>query len=186
MARKGNNRVFIGTSLDGYIADQNGGLEYLDIVPNPDQSDLGYYDFMAGIDALVMGRTSFETVLSFDIDWPYQKPVFVLSHTLEVVPPQLVGKVHLLSGSLDEVIQNIHERGYYHLYIDGGKVVQSFLRKDLIDEMIVTQVPVLLGGGVPLFADLPAMLEFELVDSRVLLGHLSQRHYRRKRSDPST
>lgn len=181
MNRSSSNRVFIGTSLDGYIADRHGGLEWLELVPNPDGLDLGYYAFMESIDALVMGRHSYETVLGFGIDWPYQKPVFVLSNSLSEVPQELVGKIEFIAGSLNEVLAKIHAKGFHHLYIDGGKTVQGFFQQDLIDEMIITQIPVLLGGGVPLFGELPAMLEFELIDSKVMLSHLVQRHYRRKR-----
>jgi dihydrofolate reductase len=80
------NLVFIAQSLDGYIADRNGGLEWLNAVPNPDRQDLGYESFYQGTDALVMGRNTFETVCGFETDWPYDKPVFVLSRTLDSVP----------------------------------------------------------------------------------------------------
>ena len=126
------NKVYIGTSLDGYISDRNGGLAWLDSIPNPDQIDMGYSAFLNQADALVMGRTTFEIVCGFDIEWPYKKPVFVLSHTLKEVPESLIGKVYLLKGPLTEVLKQIHEKGYYSLYIDGGKTIQSFLQEDLI------------------------------------------------------
>ena len=175
------NRVFIGTSLDGYIADQDGGLEWLDMVPNTNQTEMGYTDFMAQTDALLMGRKTFETVCSFDIDWPYQKPVFVLSQTLQEIPGKYQEHAFLVKGSLREVLAHIHQKGYYNLYIDGGSIIQSFLREDLIDEMVITTIPVLLGGGVPLFGDLPKALEFRLKESKVFLGEITQRHYVRKR-----
>ena len=71
------NRIFIATSLDGYIADSNGGIDWLHEIPNPEQLDMGFADFMAETDALVMGRKTFETVCGFDVEWPYSKPVFV-------------------------------------------------------------------------------------------------------------
>jgi len=83
------NVVYIATSLDGYIADANGSLDWLNTVPNPDSTDYGFADFMDGIDALVMGRKTFETVLGFGGDWPYSKPVFVLSSTLKALPETL-------------------------------------------------------------------------------------------------
>ena len=92
------NSVYIGVSLDGYIADKDGGLDWLDFIPNPEGSDMGYYEFMSGIDALVMGRNTFEVVDGFDIDWPYKKPVFVLSNSLTEVPEKYKGKVYLLGG----------------------------------------------------------------------------------------
>lgn len=175
------NKVFIATSLDGHIADKNGGLEWLDMVPNPDQVDTGFYSFMESVDALVMGRTTFETVIGFDVDWPYNKHVFVLSRTLESVPDELKDKVSIINGSLNEVLQKIHSKGYYTLYIDGGRTIQSFLKEDLIDEMVITTIPVLLGGGPTLFGELTQHLEFELVSSTVELEQLSKKHYKRKR-----
>lgn len=176
-----SNIVYIGTSLDGYIADRDGGLDWLQRVPNPDHSDFGFADFMAGIDALVMGRITFETVCSFDVDWPYSKPVFVLSSTLDDVPEALQGRAEIVSGSLPNVLETLHNRGLNRLYIDGGKTVQSFLAQDLIDELIITRVPILLGGGTSLFGSLAAPLELEHLSTDVLNGTIVQSHYRRKR-----
>ncbi len=177
------NSVFIGASLDGYIADKNGGLDWLDMIPNPANEALGYVEFTKDIDALVMGRTTFETVLGFDVDWPYQKPVFVLSKTLNSIPESHKGKAFLVKGSLPEVLEQIHQRGYYRLYIDGGKTIQSFLKEDLIDEIIITTIPILLGGEYPLFSEHPKELEFELIASKVFLNQLTHHHYRRKKSN---
>ena len=177
---KGKNIIFIATSIDGYIADKEGGLSYLEMVSNPDQVDMGYTKLMERIDALLMGRNTFEMVLSFGIDWPYNKPVYVLSNTLTEVSEDLKGKVELVKGSLQEVVNCIHAKGHHHLYIDGGKTIQQFLKEDLIDEMILTTIPILLGGGVPLFADLPKSMEFNLKDSEVFLGEVIQRTYHRK------
>lgn len=175
------NKVFIARSLDGFIAGKNGEIDWLDMIPNPDGLDLGYYKFMAGIDALVMGRTSFETVCGFDMEWPYKVPVFVLSKTLNSIPKKYSDKVELVNGSIQEVLQTIHKKGFGRLYIDGGKTVQSFLKEDLIDELIITTIPILLGGGIPLFGELSKPLKFEHVESQVLLNEMVQNHYRRKR-----
>jgi len=173
------NKVFIATSLDGYIADKNGKIDWLHSTPNPDNNDMGYGEFNAQIDALVMGRTTFETVLGFDIDWPYQIPVFVLSNTLTEIPEKYKGKAYLLRGTVKEILENIHKQGFYRLYIDGGKVIQSFLKEDLIDDMVITIIPTLLGTGVPLFSDLPDKLDFECINSRIYLDKIVQNHFRR-------
>jgi dihydrofolate reductase len=173
------NVVFIGTSLDGYIADKDGGLDFLHSIPNPEQDDLGYLDFMNGIDALLMGRKTYETVLGFGGQWPYHKPVFVLSNTLSFLPVDLPEKIELVNGSIRQVVGEINSMGFEQLYIDGGKLIQSFLKEDMIDEIIITQVPILLGGGTPLFGDLPAHLTFELVGTKVLLNVMVQSHYKR-------
>lgn len=175
------NTAFMGVSIDGYIADKNGQLDFLDIIPNDEKTDMGYYAFMKTVDAIVMGRHSFETVLSFDINWPYDKMVFVLSSTLKKVPAELENKVFIVQGEVNAVLKEIHSMGYESLYIDGGKTVQSFLQEDQIDEMIITTVPILIGGGTPLFGSLSQPLQFELVETQTFLRHVVQRHYRRKR-----
>lgn len=175
------NHVYIATSLDGYIAEKDGGLDWLMNIPNPTGSDFGFADFMSGIDALVMGRATFEKVLSFD-QWPYDKPVFVLSREMTMLPSDMAGKAELLCGDIDQILATLNQRGMTRLYIDGGKTVQSFLAADLIDELIVTSIPVLLGDGIPLYGALDGQLDFELVGSEVLLGQMVKSHYRRKRA----
>lgn len=178
---KTNNKVFIATSLDGYIADKNGGIEWLHAIPNPENSDMGYGNFTAQIDALVMGRTTFETVCGFDIDWPYKKPVYVLSNKLKEIPEELNSKVFLVKGTLTEILAQIHKNGHNNLYIDGGKTIQSFLKEDLIDSITITTIPKLLGGGFPLFAELPKMLDFECSESKVYSNKVVQNTFIRKR-----
>ena len=175
------NKVFIASSLDGYIADKNGKIDWLHSIPNPDNIDMGYAEFMTQIDALVMGRTTFETVCGFDIDWPYQKPVFVLSNSMNDIPEAYKGKVELVKGDLTTVIKTIHSKGYYSLYIDGGKTIQSFLKEDLIDSMIITTIPYLLGGGSSLFSELTDRLDFKCIDSKIYLGQIVQNHFVRNR-----
>lgn len=173
--------VFIGASLDGYIADRNGGLNWLTSIPNPEQSDMGYNAFMAQVDALVMGRKTFETVSGFQGDWPYAKPVFIVSRTLDTLAEEYWDKAELVKGSLTEILKQIHDKGYHKLYIDGGVTIQNFLKEDLIDEMTITTIPIVLGGGSALFSILPKELEFALVESKVFLNQLVQNRYRRKR-----
>ena len=175
------NCVFIATSLDGYIADKNGGLDWLQSIPNPGNNDMGYVEFTNGIDALVMGRTTFETVIGFDVPWPYNKPVFVLSNRLKEIPDPHKDKAVLVNGTLTEILAQIHQKGYERLYIDGGTTIRNFLKADLIDEMVLTTIPILLGGGSSLFGALPRKLDFELVGTKTFLNQITQRHYRRKR-----
>lgn len=175
------NKVFIAASLDGYIADRKDGLDWLNTVPNPEQLDMGYNNFMEQVDALVMGRKTFETVCGFDGDWPYKKPVFVLSGTMKIIPEEYRDKVELVKGNLTDVLGKIHKKGYYKLYIDGGLTIQNFLKEDLIGELTITVIPIVLGGGSPLFSQLPKELEFTLLESKVFLNQLVQNHYRRKR-----
>jgi len=173
------NSVFIATSIDGYIADKMGRIDWLQSIPNPDNIDMGYGEFISRIDAIVMGRTTFETVCGFDIDWPYEKPVFVLSNTLKEIPANYNNKAFLVKGSLIEILEQIHQKGFYRLYIDGGATIQSFFKEDLIDEMIITIIPILLGGGSPLFSKLPHELEFDCKESKMFLNKIVQNHFQR-------
>ncbi len=176
------NKVFIARSLDGFIAGKNGEIDWLDLIPNPDQKDMGYHGFIEGIDAIVMGRGSFEKVLSFgEEQWPYKLPLFVLSTTLKTIPAHLQGKVEILNDEIPNVLKHLHAKGYKNLYIDGGKTIYNFLKEDLIDVLIITTIPIILGEGIPLFHELPHRLVFEHVESKVLLDQLVQDHYKRKR-----
>src|SRR6188474_1070628 len=142
--------VFIGVSVDGFIARTNGALDFL---PPGGGEPHGYDEFIATVDALVIGRHTFETVLTFDT-WPYTKPVFVLS-TRPLVPPPPGAVVEQMSGAPAEVASRLAARGIGHVYVDGGITIQRFLRAGLIQRLIITRVPVLIGTGIPLFGALP-------------------------------
>lgn len=172
--------VYVATSLDGFIATSDGGVDWLMEIPNPDKSDYGFAEFMRGIDAIVMGRNTFETVLSFG-GWPYNQPVFVLSNTLAEIPERLTGKAEIISGPLGTLLNQLRERGYLNLYVDGGRVIQSFLAADLVDEMIITRVPILLGDGIPLFGKLTERLGFVHKKTEVLNETLTKSYYTRVR-----
>lgn len=174
------NYVFIATSLDGYIATKDGGVDWLHEVPNLEESDYGYADFINTIDAIVMGRNTYEKVLTFD-SWPYDKPVFVLSNSLISISGDVTGKAKIVKGDLSVLVEQLAGRGYRNLYIDGGKVIQSFLKDDLIDEMIITRIPVLLGDGIPLFGNLRKRVWFTHVKTETLNKELVQSYYKRER-----
>ena len=173
-----SNYIYIATSLDGYIATKNGGIEWLNNIPNPDKSDFGFNDFMELIDGIVMGRNTFETVLGFEGQWPYSKKVFVLSDKLKKVPIDLSDKVEIIYGEVDIINSDLKKRGFMNLYIDGGKTIQEFLKAGLIDEMIITRVPIILGGGIPLFSDLDNPIAFKEVKSEVINNFLVKSHYK--------
>ena len=175
-----SNIVFIASSLDGYIADKDGGLDWLELIPNPNGDDLGYNTLMSRVDALIMGKNTFEAVLGFGIDWPYSKPVFVLSNTLKMIPADLIDQVEIIRGPLADIIDDLGKKGFNNLYIDGGKTIQSFLKEDLIDEIIVTTIPILLGGGAPLFSELLEKIELEHIKTEVFLNEIVQSHYKVK------
>jgi dihydrofolate reductase len=156
--------VFIGTSLDGFIARSNYKFDFL---PAGGGEPHGYDEFMESVDALIIGRKTYETVLSFDA-WPYgEKPVFVLSsHALEPAPADAV--VEHLFGEPVDIVSQLDARGIKHAYVDGGITIQRFLRAGLIQRLIITRVPVLIGDGIPLFGSLP---------HDITLKHIATRHY---------
>lgn len=166
--------VFIGTSLDGFIARPNGDLDFL---PPGGGEPHGYEEFMSTVDALVIGRKTFETVLAFDA-WPYgDKPVFVLStNPLAPAPPGAV--VEQLSGPPGEIVAQLSARGIAHIYVDGGVTIQRFLQSGLIQRLIITRVPVLIGSGIPLFGALPADIRLQHVATRHYASGLVQSEYR--------
>lgn len=171
--------VYVGASLDGYIAEKGGSLDWLQEIPNPEGSDFGFNEFLANIDAIVMGKNTFETVVTFK-EWPYTKPVFVLSHTLRAIPDSLEKKAKIITGVPKEILTRLRGLGYQNLYIDGGVTIQSFLREDLINELIISTIPVLLGDGIPLFGKLSRELKFDLIKSTVYNETIVKNHYRRK------
>lgn len=173
------NIVYIATSLDGYIADKSGGIDWLHSTPNPDNDDCGWLAFISRIDGLVMGRNTFEVVCGFDVEWPYPVPVFVLSNSMSSIPESYADKAELIKGELFEVVSSLNKRGFSNLYIDGGKTIQGFLQADLIDELIITKIPILLGGGSPLFGELTNPMTFEHIETKVHLNALVQSCYRK-------
>lgn len=172
--------VFIATSLDGFIAREDGGIDWL---PTPDTEsdggeDYGYNDFISSIDALVMGRNTYELVLTFD-KWYYgDLPVFVLTTRGVEIPDRISKTVSQLSGEPQEIVQLLAEKRYHNLYIDGGKTIQRFLNAGLIDEMTITTIPVLIGTGIPLFGPTNQDIPLELVESRSLNNQLIQTRYK--------
>ena len=174
--------VYIATSLDGFIARQDGDIEWLINIPNPDNSDFGYGEFISRIDAILMGRNTYETALSFE-PWPYNRPVFVLSNILENVPQELKGKAEIVNGALKDILKRLETEGIKSLYVDGGRTIQSFLKEDLIDEMIITTVPILLGEGIPLFGHLDEDLRFKCEKVELISEYLVKHYYRRDKRD---
>ncbi len=157
--------VFIATSVDGFIARPNGDLDWL---PAGGGEDHGYNEFIASVDAIVLGRKSFEKVLTFD-PWPYgDKRVVVLSSRPVDVSAARGGVVEQMAGPPTEIVSRLAASGAHHLYIDGGITIQGFLRAGLIHRLVITRVPVLIGDGIPLFGTLP---------SDMRLRHVVTRHY---------
>jgi dihydrofolate reductase len=156
--------VFVGTSVDGFIARPNGDLDFL---PAGGGEPHGYNEFIATVDAIVIGRKTFETALAME-DWPYgDKRVVVLS-SRAIDLSGAGGVVEQMTGPPADIVSQLGASGAHHLYVDGGITIQGFLRAGLIQRFVITRVPVLIGSGVPLFGTLP---------HDIRLRHIATRHY---------
>lgn len=156
--------AFVGASVDGFIARPDGRLDWLDAAGDEPH---GYEEFIATVDAHVIGRKTYDTVLRFEA-WPYgTKPVFVLSGSDLAAPPP-GAPVERMEGEPAEILAALGRRGIRHVYVDGGVTIQGFLRAGALDRLIISRVPVLLGAGVPLFGD---------THGDIGLKHVATRHY---------
>jgi len=167
--------VFIATSLDGFIARADGALDWL---PADGGEPHGYDEFIATVDAIVIGRKTFETVLSFET-WPYgTKRVVVLSTNPSALRAPAGAACDFMTGSPLEIVTRLGARGMTHLYVDGGITIQGFLKAGLIQRVIITRIPVLLGSGIPLFGPLSHDVRLEHVTTRMFPSGMVQSEYR--------
>ncbi len=165
--------VFVGTSLDGFIARLDGGLDWL---PTGGGEPNGYEEFWASVDALVIGRNTYEFVFGFG-GWPYgEKPVFVLS-SRPIAEPPASSVVEQMSGEPSEILVKLAARGIRHVYVDGGITIQRFLKAQLIQRLIITTIPILIGTGIPLFGKTGTDIALNHVATRIFLGGLVQSEY---------
>jgi dihydrofolate reductase len=168
--------VFIATSLDGFIARTDGDIDWLG-EPEEGGDDHGYDAFIDTVDALVMGRNTYEKVLSFGVPWPYKKPVVVLTDRPLEIAEELASSVEAMSGAPADIVARLSDRGAQHLYIDGGITIQAFLDAGLIQRLIITKIPVLLGEGIPLFGPLHHDIKLRHIATRTLDGQMVQSEY---------
>lgn len=146
--------VFIATSVDGFIAKEDGSVDWLHTAENP-EADMGMNEYMSSIDCMIMGRKCMDMISSMNLtpeQWPYENTkIIVLSNTLKEAPENLKGKVEMYSGDLQVLVSKLENKGFKHAYIDGGTTVQAFINLKLINEITITRIPILLGKGKPLF-----------------------------------
>jgi dihydrofolate reductase len=157
--------VYIATSVDGFIAKKDGDIEWLHRpeYSTPEMKGLRYDEFISSVDALVMGRNTFEKALTFG-EWPYNViPVVVLTTRELIIQDHLKGKVTAMGGDPKALVSNLADEGKEHLYIDGGKTIQRFLQAGLISEITITEIPILLGDGIALFGPMESELSLRLL-----------------------
>ncbi|WP_336042234.1 dihydrofolate reductase family protein [Pseudooceanicola nanhaiensis] len=170
--------VFIATSLDGFIARSDGDIAWLLERDDPDE-DHGYDAFLADIDIILMGRETFEKMRTV-MPWPYSRPVVVLSSKMAQtdLPDDLTKKVRIVNKAPEEAMRMLEIEGHRKVYVDGGLLIQSFLRAGLISDMVITSVPVLLGDGRRLFGKVRADISLHLEDTKRFPSGLVQSRYR--------
>jgi dihydrofolate reductase len=168
--------AYLAMSLDGYIADRDGGVDWLNAIPNPEGSDYGFADFMTSIDALLMGASTFRTVLSFGT-WPYEKPVFVASRSMDRIPQGYEERISLVSGDIRDILGALRDAGLLRIYVDGGQLVRDCLQAGLLDEIVLCHIPVLLGGGLPLFPEQDEVIHLDHQKTEVHGVGLVKSHY---------
>ena len=177
--------VFIATSLDGYIARKDHTIDWLENQGTTTEEH-GYTQFIDSVDGIIFGRKTYEVVLNLTSgDWPYTKPVIVLSRTLSDsdIPPHLTDKVTITDQSPSNLLATLDQQGWNRAYIDGGITIQSFLNEGLIEDLIITTLPVLIGDGIPLFGKTPEDIHLELISTTQYPSGLAQSHYRVLYSD---
>lgn len=167
--------VYIATSLDGFIARKNGDIDWL--TGGESGEDYGYAEFIASVDTIVMGRNTYEKVLTFD-SWPYTKKVLVLTSRDLIVLPELAGKVEILNLAPLDLLREAEKRAVHHIYLDGGLTIQRFLSEHLVHELTITTLPILIGEGLPLFGPLEGDIRLELLTSQSFKNGFVQNKYK--------
>ena len=168
--------VFIATSLDGFIAREDGGIDWLPAFEQGGE-DYGYSAFMRTVDGLVIGRNTYDLVQTFG-GWPYGKrPVIVLSSRRVDIPAAIAGTTEWMGDAPEVVVERLAARGMKHLYVDGGRTIQGFLAAGLITDILITRIPVLIGQGIPLFGPLAADVKLRHTGTSTYPNGLVQSRY---------
>ena len=168
--------VFVGVSVDGFLARADGALDFLDAAGSESH---GYEEFIAAVDTIVIGRKTFEFVMSFD-SWPYgdRRVVILSSRPLDLSAASARGgRVAQAGGPPARIVAMLEAEGAEHVYVDGGVTIQGFLRAGLIQRLIISRVPVLIGSGIPLFGALPRDVPLRHVATKAFRGGLVQSEY---------
>ena len=173
--------VFIATSLDGFIARKDHAIDWLENQGTTTEEH-GYTQFIDSVDGIIFGRKTYEVVLNLtsDDDWPYPKPVIVLSRTLtnSDIPLHLADKVTITDQTPSDLLATLNQKGWNRAYVDGGITIQSFLNEGLIQDITISTIPILIGQGIPLFGNTPKDIHLELISTRQYPSGLTQSHYR--------
>ncbi|MFS1983319.1 dihydrofolate reductase family protein [Vibrio breoganii] len=174
--------VHIATSLDGYIAKKDNSLDWLHHAGKPEiEIDAGWQSYIKTVDCMIMGRSTMQVISEMNLtpeQWPYgELRIIVLSNTLKEAPKNMQGKVEMYSGDLKALVKKLEQEGYQHSYIDGGVTVQNFINLKLLNEITISYAPVLLGDGIPLFANLNKEVKLENAKATAFANDFTQLSY---------
>lgn len=177
--------VYIATSVDGYIATPDGGVDWLHAAGNLDadmsSEDMGFQSFINSVDCMIMGRKCMEMISSMNLtseQWVYgELRIVVLSNTVKEAPENLRGKVEMYAGEIQQLAQELEAGGFKHAYVDGGSTITSFINHKLIDEIVITKAPVLLGEGIPLFGKINQSVKLENARAQAFANEFIQVKY---------
>jgi dihydrofolate reductase len=168
--------LYIATSLDGYIAKPNDNLDFLSIVEQEGQ-DYGYAEFIKTVDAVIVGRKTYDKVIAMGFDFPHaDKDAYIMTRT----PRPSIGSVKFYTGNLKSLVTKLKSESGKNIFCDGGaEIVNELLKHNLIDEFIISVIPILLGNGIKLFEDNRPEQKLELVSTKQFNKGLAQLHYKR-------
>jgi len=178
--------VYIATSVDGYIATPQGGVDWLHTAGNPEADmsanpDMGFKAYIDSVDCMIMGRKCMDMIASMNLtpeQWPYgELPIVVLSRQMKTPPDNMRDKVEMFSGELPDLLSSLSDRGLQHAYVDGGATITDFLNQQLINEMTITQAPILLGEGLPLFGHLHPSIRLTVAEATAFPNDFIQTKY---------
>lgn len=175
--------LYIATSLDGYIAKPNDDLDFLSIVQQKDQ-DYGYSEFVNTVDAVIVGRKTYDKVISMGFDFPHSdKDAYIITRT----PKPNIGNVKFYTGDLKTLVDKLKSENGKNIFCDGGaEIVNELLKENLIDEFIISIIPIIVGNGTKLFKDGRPEQKLELVSAKSFEKGLTQLHYKKCKSEVET
>lgn len=157
-------KLYIAASLDGYIARPDGDLDWLLEFPNPEKTDYGYKKFYESVDTVIMGGRTYRDITCMDIIWPYTgKPTYIITH----IPMNEKENIHFITDNIIEEVQKLRAGDGKDIFlVGGGEIITMLLNNDMVDEIIISYIPVILGSGVRLFPDKPKESTWKLTENK--------------------
>ena len=158
--------LYIATSLDGYIARPDGNLDWLTSIPNPQTGDYGYAELLNSIGTIIMGRRTYDEVIGFGVEWPYvglDSFVVTTNKDLKIQSPDTC----VLTEEITDFVTDLRKKTEKDIWlVGGGKLITTFINNDLLDKMIITVIPKIIGEGLPLFAGKPKETNWRLMEAK--------------------